>query len=142
MSTAPMKLATSLMVAKLVPKLVLSSFVVSEIFLVGSVASFTICCSPDLQMAKIMALWWHNEEQSGYLLAGSSLELSLNQYCGIILAVQQSLLSDVHCERKSMSKNITGTALDLKYPASLRGFLFEKATLNSPDYHFGAGCGA
>ena len=57
--------------------------------------------------------------------------LSMNLYCEIILiALQQSLLSDSHHQRKSRSKHFTGPAINLEYQAYLK-----KSSLNSPDYH-------
>ena len=51
----------------------------------------------------------------------SGLMLSMNLYCEIILiALQQSLLSDSHHQRKSRSKNFTGTAINLEYQAYLQ----------------------
>ena len=51
----------------------------------------------------------------------SGVMLSMNLYCEIILiALQQSLLSDSPHQRKSRSKNFTGTAINLEYQAYLQ----------------------
>ena len=61
----------------------------------------------------------------------SRVMLSKNLYCEIILiALQQSSLSDLHHQRKSRLKNFTGTTINLEYQAYL-----QKISLNSPDYH-------
>ena len=50
----------------------------------------------------------------------SGVILSMNQYCEIILIdLQQSLLSDSQYQRELRSKNFTGSAVNVKYPASL-----------------------